>query len=123
MDPAPKDADAHPHPQRPARTPPSPDPRRWCRELERAAWWAAAAARWTCLKLATGLRDIGLSWFTGGPQPGPEYEGSYRAPWIDDTRELLDEPPPRHPECLPRDRELSRDEWLWREEMGEGHAG
>lgn len=117
MNPAPKDADAHaehsPH------APTLPDPRRWRRELERAAWWATAAARWTCLKLGAGLRDIGLSWFTGGPQPGPEHAGSYRAPWVD-TRELLDEPPPLHPECLVWGVELSRDEWLWREEMGRG---
>lgn len=117
MNPAPKDADAHP--QRPAPTPPLADLRRWRRELARAAWWATAAVRWTGLKLAIGLRDIGLSWFTGGPQPAPEHAGFYPAPWID-TRELLDEPPPLHPECLVRGTELSRDEWLWRQEMGRG---
>jgi hypothetical protein len=119
MSPAPKDADAHP--QRPAQTAPLPDPRRWRRELERVAWWAAEAARWTCLKVAKGLRDIGLSWYTGGPQLGPEHAGTYPAPWID-TRELLDEPPPMHPECLLRGSDLSRDEWLWREEMGQGRV-
>lgn len=107
MNPAPKDSDAHaghPAPSSPA----APRPR-WRRELARAAWWATVAARWAGLKVATGLRDIGLSWFTGSPEAATSR--------LEHTPHLLEEPPSRHPERMPRGGELTRDELLWRQEM------